>query len=338
MAGPGLKLAQLGTVSRLAITSWVNVATTLKTSGLAGIVFDYYAANDYKFAVVDVTTQRLLIGHVEPTRGWVVNAAVSSVLVSGAATTLDVILKGTSVSLTVGGSTVSFSFNAGIAGGRVGLLARSPATFTSIRVRTDDAAFLPAKAFLMAASAGPGSIPPLSTAAVGAAYSAAVAYWTAQGVDPARFAGVLVVVGSLDGPALAVTTDWTVTLDGDAAGWGWALGAVTGRMDLVTVVAHELGHLLGLEHGDGVMEPVLTPGTSWVGVGDAGRRPAYQPSPARVELAAAITGYATPAPVLAAWWSPTAGVPAELTWAGRHAGWEALVAELWGSGLTRLPR
>jgi hypothetical protein len=248
---------------------------------------------------------------VDPTRGWVVHASVALVLVAGAATTLDVILKGTTVSLTVGGSTVSYSFNAGISGGKVGLLARSAATFTSIRVRTDDAAFLPAKALLVAASAGPGRAPPTSAVTLDSALAAATEYWTAQGVDPARFAAVRVVFGELDGTALAETTDWTITVDRDAAGWGWAVGAVSGRMDLVTMLTHELGHLLGLAHGEGVMEPVLTPGTSWLSDASATPRPAYRRSSVH-------------------------GLLAELGWAARLTAWMPGLAGVWGSGPIRL--
>jgi len=66
-------------------------------------------------------------------------------------------------------------------------------------------------------------------------------------------------------------------LDDKAAGWGWFVDATprddsefttpgdqgeVGRMDLLTVMEHEVGHCLGREHYDsGLMQDTLTAGT-----------------------------------------------------------------------------
>ena len=52
---------------------------------------------------------------------------------------------------------------------------------------------------------------------------------------------------------------------GDAAGWGWHADPYSSppsaRIDLLTAIAHELGHMFGLDHeGEGVMDEALAPG------------------------------------------------------------------------------
>ncbi|HWG94585.1 MAG TPA: Calx-beta domain-containing protein [Mycobacteriales bacterium] len=139
---------QLGTARSLSATAWVEVTATVATSAVAGLVFDAYGADDLKFAVLDVPGQRVLLGHVDPRRGWVVDHAVARSLVAGRAYVLQLVLKGASASLTVDGQfALSAGWNAGVADGRTGLLARGgPATASSVRVRTDDTQFAGAPA------------------------------------------------------------------------------------------------------------------------------------------------------------------------------------------------
>jgi hypothetical protein len=70
-------------------------------------------------------------------------------------------------------------------------------------------------------------------------------------------------IGTLGGSALGLTVLGAplVTLDATAAGYGWFVDAnpvdspALGRMDLLTVVGHELGHVLGLADVDPQVAP-----------------------------------------------------------------------------------
>ena len=73
--------------------------------------------------------------------------------------------------------------------------------------------------------------------------------------------------------ALGVATPEAVWIDDDAAGYGWRIdraseaGSTYGEMDLLSVVTHELGHVLGLSHDDpyDVMAATLAAGVRTVG-------------------------------------------------------------------------
>jgi hypothetical protein len=117
----------------------------------------------------------------------------------------------------------------------------------------------------------------LSDAEVAPVLSAAIAEWQSAGLtapEAARLSNVEVIVTPLPNEilGLASTQAPTIWLDTNAAGHGWnlsrELGAASGEpdvghVDLLTVLAHELGHVIGREHGDdgqGVMAARLDTG------------------------------------------------------------------------------
>jgi hypothetical protein len=115
---------------------------------------------------------------------------------------------------------------------------------------------------------------------------AAVERWRSAGVDDAtieaRLAGLSFVILDLPGSQLgSVTAGGTIVIDSDAAGYGWFVdatpsddrefqrivsssqkeangGAAARAADLLTVLVHEIGHVLGLDHGQGDETNVMT--------------------------------------------------------------------------------
>jgi hypothetical protein len=135
------------------------------------------------------------------------------------------------------------------------------------------------------AAGGPAAVqstdPPLTMRQLLPVVQEAQARLEAIGLDPTLVAALLqerVVLGALGGGALGAEAGDTITIDPTAAGYGWyvdadpssdaafplaggdGLHAVPGsdaatRMDLLTVLMHEYGHVLGLPDVDALLQP-----------------------------------------------------------------------------------
>jgi len=133
-----------------------------------------------------------------------------------------------------------------------------------------------------ALQADPVSTPPLAyqgagltSAEVEPLLTEAIARWEAAGADTSALSAVDVRIADLADGLLGLAGNHTIWLDRNAAGHGWFIDATTGddsefttpgdqgeegRMDLLTAIVHEMGHLLGHDHDEGVMAETLATG------------------------------------------------------------------------------
>jgi hypothetical protein len=133
------------------------------------------------------------------------------------------------------------------------------------------------------APAGPAETVPLAQADLQPIVNEAIARWAATGLAAQSIdamAKARFVVTDLPGAQLGLAAGNTIYLDANAAGFGWfvdptptkdeefariapedelrAIGAgVIDRMDLLSVVEHELGHLLGLRDLDSIVPSLM---------------------------------------------------------------------------------
>jgi len=261
--------------------SLIDLSATLKTSGAGGFVYDAYSATDFKF--VTISAGQVVLGH-RTDKGWFTDATYSNATLApgGVDYTLGITLKGTSVSVTLNNQVVlSRVYNALVTDGDFGLFSRSGTTsFDSVTVKSD-APNLLNQSFALTAASAPSGTPDqsnsLTEGQVAAVAKVAMQEWAgvaATGHDSSALNQLnFVLVNDLPGNAVAWSVgDGTVLIDMNAAGYGWFVDPTpsdsseyhssngtlvanrgsdaAGRMDLLTTVAHEIGHVLGFAHDD----------------------------------------------------------------------------------------
>jgi DNA-binding beta-propeller fold protein YncE len=129
---------------------------------------------------------------------------------------------------------------------------------------------------LMAASPSP--IPTAESLEAGQVrplFTEAMARWQAAAAT-SGFGSIRIQIANFGGNTLGLASGHTIWLDDNAAGWGWFVDPTPlddsefttpgnqgeqHRMDLLSALMHEVGHLLGHEHeGRGVMKETLSAG------------------------------------------------------------------------------
>lgn len=234
------------------------------------------------------------------------------------------------MSVSLNGQVVlGYAFNAATVDGNFGLLAKGGnASFDDVRIKTDDPAFRTSGGAAQVASgtmqAHSGDT--LTQSELDAIASVAMSAWTeALGDGDSRLAGfgdVRIGMADLAGGELGYTSGKSILIDANAAGAGWNvdLSSVQGsHMDLVSVVEHELGHVLGFGHEDADRFAVMRED---LGVGTRYSLFSAASQPAAAEPVSSV------APAFDAFGAQLAGVP------NATIDWQASASDGWSVGLS----
>ena len=202
-------------------------------------------------------------------------------------------MKGSTVSVILDGYVVlGHTYNAVVLDGQSGMLSKGGSTtFEAVTVSTNDPAYEEAPEAMLA------SEPPMSTGEVDTLtmvqlaplIEAAKARWEESGLVDAwhleQLENLNIEISDLEGLYLGVAVNNNISIDINAAGYGWFIDSTPledeefdddytarvgsdaeGRMDLLSVLIHEIGHVLGFGHdldssSDDVMDETLDVGT-----------------------------------------------------------------------------
>ena len=270
----------------VAPNSFLEFEVTLSTESLGGVVFDSYDDGTFKFAGILGDTNQVVIGHVGKS-GNVVYDAVADItfsLPTKGEYTMRVSLQGSVVTVSLLGGNgnnltwydiLGHAFNAVAVDGQAGVLSMGGTTsFDSFTIRTDDPAFLSIGEELVAPSLSlETDVPELEADSIAPVLEEAIRRITKEFAlsveQQAALALVEVSIVDLPGLVLARNNGYEIELDVNAAGHGWFLDPTPasdeefdasgkalagsdaeGDIDLLTALMHELGHVLGFDHGD----------------------------------------------------------------------------------------
>jgi hypothetical protein len=281
--------------------SYVEFSATVnasKAGASAGLVFNYTSSNDFLYAAVIAGTNQVVVGH-RSNGTWYVDATASTTITAGTDYTLLVAMtEGTTNGVNVvlnGKSVLSFNYNYLVHDGGVGLFGRNGnASFDNVLLRGDDIAFAGGGSPLTAAVAPAqpaGAVATIDAAAVNTALTEAERRWVASGLVTEQaitsLGAIQIQIADLQGLTLGLADEAAneIVIDANAGGYGWFIdptlntdhefavavnadereategSAAFGKMDLLTVVEHELGHLLGYQHGSSdIMNETLSAG------------------------------------------------------------------------------
>ena len=267
----------------------IELEAVINTSSTGGLVFDYYDAEHFKFVAITPSTGEVIIGH-HTSHGWAVDAMVDRGIKAGKDYSLELKLVGRSVSVILDGQLVlGHVFNSLVVDGDTGLISRDGgSSFDDFSFRTNAPAFLTevnGEALLAASTADEGQVSQLGSEDLQHVMGAAVQRWSdlLAGETPIVLDTVNVRITDLSGDLLGLTVGETIYIDSDAAGHGWFVddtpeddaefrdgtaiygSGAEGDIDLLSVLMHEYGHVLGFDH-DSLLAGTLDAGTRIVPV------------------------------------------------------------------------